>query len=71
MFLIIFEHLMVSDLSLTGTKVWNLDLIYEILNQRDVNAILSIPCMFGNGSDSRIWHPCNNGIYTKLATLLP
>lgn len=58
------RNLMVSDLFLSGTKSWNMELVNEIFNARDVLTIQSIPCNFSKGADTCIWQPSSNGVYS-------
>ncbi|CAN1242355.1 hypothetical protein LINPERPRIM_LOCUS5321 [Linum perenne] len=58
------EGLTVHDLLIPGLKEWDVGLMSELLNQRDVPEIMSIPIKQAQAKDRMIWGLSRNGEYT-------
>ncbi|CAN1804672.1 Putative ribonuclease H protein At1g65750 [Linum perenne] len=58
------EELRVADLWIPGTYTWDVELLEELFNPRDVAAILRVLPAGDGGQDEKIWHFSNNGTYS-------
>ncbi|XVF55323.1 hypothetical protein PTKIN_Ptkin06aG0027900 [Pterospermum kingtungense] len=54
----------VHDLMIPGTYEWDIELISDVFDQRDVREISSIPLSRHGGHDQMIWHCTKNGRYS-------
>ncbi|CAN1823283.1 Uncharacterized mitochondrial protein AtMg00310 [Linum perenne] len=50
------EELTICDMWMPGTKEWDEDLLEELFEPEDVEAILSIPITHADGEDEILWH---------------
>ncbi|XP_073152635.1 uncharacterized protein [Henckelia pumila] len=58
------QEMRVHNLMIPGHKEWDIELIHEIFNERDISRITSIPLGMSNFEDLLIWHFTDNGCYT-------
>ncbi|KAL8531537.1 hypothetical protein ACS0TY_008219 [Phlomoides rotata] len=58
------EAVLVSDLFVPGTRVWNMELINWIFTEEDRDAILKTTPGMGDAGDRLIWHYTRNGVYS-------
>ncbi|CAN1158075.1 Putative ribonuclease H protein At1g65750 [Linum perenne] len=56
--------LKVSDLLIPGTAEWDVEMIENLFEERDVEEILRVPVGLGGAEDRRIWHYDKLGCYT-------
>ncbi|CAN1312502.1 Putative ribonuclease H protein At1g65750 [Linum perenne] len=54
----------VRDLCIPGSVEWDLELLSDIFNSRDLREIGKIPLGIGRDTDTRIWHYDKRGVYT-------
>ncbi|EEF32671.1 conserved hypothetical protein [Ricinus communis] len=59
-----FRELKVHDLRIPGSKEWDIKMLQEIFNDRDVREISSILVEQGTVNDQLIWHFSIDGRYT-------
>ncbi|XP_073063943.1 uncharacterized mitochondrial protein AtMg00310-like [Primulina eburnea] len=55
---------LVHDLMVPGHKEWDVELLHELFNERDITQITNIPLVGSNHEDVRIWHSSENQVYT-------
>lgn len=58
------SDLLVHDLLIPGHKEWDIELLHELFDERDITQIISTPLVGRNQEDVRIWHFSENGFYT-------
>lgn len=58
------SDLLVHDLMTPEHMEWGIALLHDLLTDRDVSQIISIPLGFSNHEDRLIWHFSTNGCYT-------
>ncbi|KAL8533383.1 hypothetical protein ACS0TY_009679 [Phlomoides rotata] len=58
------EAVLVSDLFVPGTRVWNMELINWIFTEEDRDVILKTTPGMGDAGDRLIWHYTRNGVYS-------
>jgi hypothetical protein len=54
----------VNQLFIPGAKTWNLDLLHELFNEHDIQAITTIPIPVSGTEDCVAWHPKKNGTFS-------
>ncbi|KAL8458018.1 hypothetical protein ACS0TY_035771 [Phlomoides rotata] len=60
-----FEYLVVNDLLIPGTRLWDLPLIQEVFLEEDVDRILKTPVSPIGYLDAYVWHFERNGKYSE------
>lgn len=58
------QHCCVNDLMLTDRQSWNIPLIKEMFNERDVEEIKGIPLFNTNDEDMMMWRLNSTGCYS-------
>ncbi|KAL8092159.1 hypothetical protein AgCh_034453, partial [Apium graveolens] len=58
------QNQVVASLIKVGAKEWDLEVVADVLNERDQNCVLAVPISNSNQEDSLYWSPESSGIYS-------